>query len=96
MIERTGSEVGHMSIGWVMKDLLDYEKHLEFFLRVMRDLPWWIRWLRIHLAMAGDIGLIAGWGNMVPQAREQLSPCTETAETAHQNQSPCATAKEPM
>ena len=72
-------------MGWVMKDLLDYEKHLEFFFKsdevsslvdpVFKNPP----------CTAGDMGLIAGWGNMVPQTREQLSLCTATAETAHHN-----------
>ena len=39
-----------------------------------------VQWLRICLAMQGDLGLIPGWGTKIPHATEQLSPCVATIE----------------
>lgn len=73
-------------MGWVMKDLLDYEKHLEFFFFKSDEVSSLVDpVVKNPLCNAEDMGLIAGWGNMVLQAREQLSLCTATAETAHHN-----------
>ena len=33
-----------------------------------------VQWLRICLAMLGDVGLIPGWGIKVPHVSESLSP----------------------
>ena len=42
-----------------------------------------VQWLRIHLAMQGDMGLISGQGTKIPKAMEQLSPHTITRESLH-------------
>ena len=40
-----------------------------------------IRWLRIYLAMWGDMGSIPGWGTKISHALEQLSLWATTEES---------------
>ena len=45
----------------------------------------------------GDEGLISGWGTKIPQAQEQLTPATQTAELLCCNQrEACMLSEEPV
>ena len=46
--------------------------------------PWLLQWFNTPPCNEGDMGSIPGQGTKIPQATEQLSPCTTTTE------SPCA------
>ena len=47
-----------------------------------------VQWLRIHLPMQGDVGLIPGWRTKILHAKGQLNLCAATTE-------PPATTRKP-
>ena len=49
-----------------------------------------VQWLRICLAMQGDLGLIPGWGTKIPHVAEQLSPHATTTNPMCHNWRVCA------
>ena len=52
-----------------------------------------VQWLRIHLPMQGDVGLIPGRGTKTSHAKRQLSLCAATAEPPAANRKPHTSTK---
>ena len=52
-----------------------------------------VQWLRIYLAMQGNVGSIPGRGTKIPHALVQLRPQAPTTEPVHHQKDPHAATK---